>query len=66
MHTACLSAPETSSHKEPRPPLIRVRTRLLVCGGHVRPLSVLQGGPVLPARLPLLVVASGVFFRGST
>lgn len=59
-------APETSSHEELRPPLLRVRTRLLVCGGHVRPLSVLQGRPVLLACLPLLVIASGVFFRGST
>ena len=34
------------------------------CGGHVRPLSILQGGPEVPARLALLVVASGVFVRG--
>lgn len=30
----------------------------------MRPLSVLQGGPVVPARLALLVVASGVSVRG--
>lgn len=44
MISVCLSAPKTSSHEDPRPPLLRVWMRLLACGGHVRPLSVLRAG----------------------